>query len=958
MKLEDFFTSTAMKVGLASPARVQELIAGMKEKNCVVKNVGDSTRLWVAVASTIAATESKECLDLFLQLDGLCFINRWLKDAQTFANEESACFLEEAISALLQVVEKLQIDDERLVSSGICVTVQGLLSYTSLKVQDKARSLLNSWKIKNVDIESMDVENAAAYDDADSTSECSKSDFNAIHVDQKSNGTEKENVKLTNDRKCSHVTSGHADIKDKHPESVASPVKLDSVIKHPSVKEKILCSLDGNSNAQILAAPKQSANVVVSVKRELGTLPVDVNKGKGKASSFWGESDGRIPLSGTHFTAVVTRPDVSTYDRREGVPVKTSSFDHINRPVVRPTNEPMWEDLGKKNGRNFEQKGSNQGIGSALMETIDQETADSRIEGVGVSKVDEVMRQQRNKDRLSTESSKYESSTANSESSDSIRQTEDTDIEDDASDALYLVLDELTRHLAGEIEQSSSSSSSSSSASSCTSSEFIFKAPELEINSAINKCRTIENVSPAASENSPLNSSATTKIDPKNPLKDFESSQLGHTVKEPRSNTDCSQEFDLNREFSSEDVDKNQGDGFKNPASRDVVAPGMLTAPLKFEESLGCKGSASTSAFRPASPRRTSDSVRVLAGEGTSSGSRKGEEFLDIDLNGKSGDDRVVNHMSGKENQMLPVLALGKCSFELHSKQSEMLQFDLNHADEDKNAPASQWNVNGLLFGSQNCQRSPSPASSSRIQPSAGNFDLNNNPSKCHDPPNMHPFMLGSSSNSKVNPYFGRQENSEVSIFGTKNTSTFPPQTSLHFQNGRTAEPSIDANLVSGPPMGLGPAVPYPLSLCGYNGFPMAPAMSSSSAPICGPAGPIPNVSDTRVAPFTPQIICTASTVPSSYCQPSLVMNMLWATPAPNLATPLRPDVDLSSAYPIDIRSRDPAYVQQLCIPSQSEPEDNKLSDNFKPLSSEASGGKRKEPQSGFELFPTNYKHH
>lgn len=88
MTLEDFFTLTEMKDGLTALGRVKELVNVMqKEKDCIVKNVGDATRQWSTVASTIAATEDKDCLDLFVQLEGLWFIDRWLKDAQKFGND-------------------------------------------------------------------------------------------------------------------------------------------------------------------------------------------------------------------------------------------------------------------------------------------------------------------------------------------------------------------------------------------------------------------------------------------------------------------------------------------------------------------------------------------------------------------------------------------------------------------------------------------------------------------------------------------------------------------------------------------------------------------------------------------------------------------------------------------------------------------------------------------------------
>lgn len=67
MTLDDFFTLTEMNNGLTAPSRVRELMAIMqKERDCIAKNAADSTRQWSAVANVIAATENKDCLDLFL----------------------------------------------------------------------------------------------------------------------------------------------------------------------------------------------------------------------------------------------------------------------------------------------------------------------------------------------------------------------------------------------------------------------------------------------------------------------------------------------------------------------------------------------------------------------------------------------------------------------------------------------------------------------------------------------------------------------------------------------------------------------------------------------------------------------------------------------------------------------------------------------------------------------------
>ncbi|XP_010246826.1 PREDICTED: uncharacterized protein LOC104590021 [Nelumbo nucifera] len=145
MTLEDFFTLTEMKDGLTAPARVEELVSMIKENDLPGKNVREAARQWCTVASTLAATENKDCLNRFIHLDGLHFLNQWLHEVQKFSNDKSDSSAEESVTALLGALEKLPIDKEKSVSSGIGVTVNHLFSHHSFKVQDRARALIDGW---------------------------------------------------------------------------------------------------------------------------------------------------------------------------------------------------------------------------------------------------------------------------------------------------------------------------------------------------------------------------------------------------------------------------------------------------------------------------------------------------------------------------------------------------------------------------------------------------------------------------------------------------------------------------------------------------------------------------------------------------------------------------------------------------------------------------------------------
>ncbi|KNA17633.1 hypothetical protein SOVF_077940 [Spinacia oleracea] len=985
MTLEDFFTLTEMKDGFTAPARVEELITVMqKEKDSLVKSVGDATRQWAAVAGTIAATENKECLDLFIQLDGLCFINRWLKDAQTFPDEVSDCFVEEALSALLQAVEKLQVDSEKLASSGICITVKSLFSYKSPKVQDKARALFDSWRAKDVELKSMDAEKAPIYtdpksDNQDPESQSTTNDTSTTRsaADQKFEGAEGSKVESSSDQDGFQITSNHADTTAACPDVIASPAKKES-IGGDLVRGEV-CPSDGMLDSKYVATPKQNTDGVISEALKHEPLTEDAkheNKcellpdrsGNSKVVSASGVSDGKDISLGTDAKTAeedVAKPDMGANDVKDESQMKVMSACDTNRPLKESSN--VMDDSEQQNGLE-------QDDGSALEESKNQAATLSRLDDL--DEHNELKRFRQSERRYLGNSCDFTRLAKNSRSTDIIRQTRDMDLEDGTVDALEvarLVAKEVEREVVGYYEQSASSASSSSSSSDRISRggirqqdspKSINAEQDLQIDGPMNQLSVTENA-PDASAKVPLMSSANIEVNPKDHTQDMES-LVTDVAREPECNPEKSfWEFDLNQEFSSEDADQ-QLDTSSNPvsvvsASRAVVASGMPAGPLQFEGSLGWKGSAATSAFRPASPRRTSDSDRALSGGGTSSGSRQRQDFIDFDLNvAERGDDKIFNPVLGlgKQKQMLPSLPSGESSVELSPKRSQRLKLDLNQTEDDGGLPAQyEWKMSGPMFRPQNCQRSPSPASSSScMQPSMRNFDLNDNLFNCNDSSDQLPFL------GKVNPCMGPPDDTVISILGTKvKRNAIPPQTQLPFLNGTASEPLMDASLLRGGPlMGLGPTVPYPQSVYGYNGLAMGSAVSLASAQIYRPGGPIPYVFDSRGAPFLPQMLGSASTFPSTYCQSPLVMNMMGATPGPTLAGPLRPSFDLNSGYanPVEAGNHDHSFFRPLFVPhAQGRPTEEQLRDSFRALGSGSNGGKRKEPDSGWELYPTNYKH-
>ncbi|CAI9301946.1 unnamed protein product [Lactuca saligna] len=126
MALEDFFTSIELKNGLTSPERVNNLITAMqKDQDSIVNNLDEATQQWSTVARTIAATEDHNCLNLFIDLNGLSFIDKWLK------NDADGILFEESTIEFLRALEKLQIDNQKSLDSGIGKTMQNLVNHVS-----------------------------------------------------------------------------------------------------------------------------------------------------------------------------------------------------------------------------------------------------------------------------------------------------------------------------------------------------------------------------------------------------------------------------------------------------------------------------------------------------------------------------------------------------------------------------------------------------------------------------------------------------------------------------------------------------------------------------------------------------------------------------------------------------------------------------------------------------------
>ncbi|KAK9270809.1 hypothetical protein L1049_026394 [Liquidambar formosana] len=1030
MTLEDFFTLTEIKDGLTAPGRVEELVTVMqKEKDYVVKNVGDATSKWSTVASTIAATENKDCLDLFIRLDGLWFIDRWLKDAQKFGNDISDSFVEESITALLRALEKLHIDNEKSISSGIWITVKNLLGHNSSRVQERARVLFDSWKqCRDGDAVHQDLVKVEACCDDDGTtvgakhagesawSECcameSKGSANEgslkepsrdeILPSRSSDGqpesVEDVHIETCNNPVSSLITLDCADIKDGSPDALGSSAVLDPVQENLPIKaESPSCPVDGTTPVETGGSPvlKQAT---VEGKLDVSKLNELTDDGKqtdkiNSSPEQLGEMD--IPSASSTLEPRAVSSSASAANAEEtttepalqnNIDTKDGDFCLESAPLVDERtsvseaknekdnngvlNHCTNELVVKSTGQGSDCYSSGNECTSGRPE--DPEASFSRMEDIGA--VDDDKEHASDGDEDLTNASDFSKPAMGSKGSNVIDKRSDIELEYDMVDALE-VARQVAKEVVGDYREPFGSSSSEKS------SEGLIGQPGSpdSINGKHSQSSEAQpKEAPAgqnhSAESSPkgerhLFNSDNRDTELENCIHDIESSQATEMAQKLEVNPEkgtC--DFDLNQEICSDDVDR-PVNPISTPvsvvsASRAAAVPGLPVAPLQFEGTLGWKGSAATSAFRPASPRRIPDGgEKVLSVGGSSSSSKQRQDCLDIDLNvAEGGDDRNADLILGKQIPVSSGLPSGESSVEASPRRSERLKLDLNRIGDDGDAPPMDWRMEGRLFYHRNGHRSPSPASSSSsMQPCMRNIDLNDRPSIQNDSSDQQPY-LGKSSSQYVNAYGGlKPVDPVISIMGRRvevNRKDIVPTTSF-LPNGKALEPAMDGSVGrTGGVLGVGPTGSYAHhSIFGFNGLTAGPTMSFTSA-MYGSGGSIPCMVDSRGTPVVPQIVSSASAVPPSYSQPPFIMSMTGTPPGLNGAGPSRPHFDLNSGFMIEGGNRDSGSLRQLFIPGQGRLMEEPLRANPQPSSSSGIGGKRKEPDSGLETYPFNYKHH
>ncbi|KAJ6731083.1 TRANSCRIPTION ELONGATION FACTOR (TFIIS) FAMILY PROTEIN [Salix viminalis] len=926
-----------MKDGLTAPSRVHELVAVMqKEKPSVLNNVGDSTRQWAAVASTIAATENKDCLDLFVNLDGLLFIDRWLKIAQKFSNETSEGAAEESITAFLRALEKLQIDKERSISSGVWGTVNNLLNHNSSRVQDRARALFDSWKLDEVsDAIRHDVQSVGASDDVRMNgSEAGKTECVVVKVPLSNGSADVENNadERTGDESLQSRNSNCLQEESMQDVQIQTNDCDDLILDHRNLEDRIQVpltaavdrSLDPLTTAVVSKSDQESLSlkekhqessaVEETVSTEPDSEAPKMLTDKSAASSK--VEPGAISLSHVAVIAkeIVPEPDLqNNVDGKEdncctstsassdvAIPVSTSK---VGTDEAENRNQCQTPTLisGAEDGDFSPDPPQHLSDNKITLEKLDNSgSLFSRMED-GASDDD-----RKHSSDEAVDNSDFSKPTTDKRSPDLIgRRRSGIELEYGIVDALEVarqVAQEVEREVVDYREQSCSSSSDKileSGIKQPGSPDSINGEQDLsaEIPPENVPARQNQSSETCAEQEGRVIDSSNLENEAENGMHDLESSQVTQVAQEPEVNAE------------------------KCLSSRAAAASGSPAAPLQFEGTLGWRGSAATSAFRPASPRKTADGDKTVEAVVSSSCSKQRQVCLDIDLNvTEGGEEKVVDFILSRQIPVSSGFHSGESSLEVGSRRPERPNLDLNRTSDDGDAFLTDLRIQGRPFYPQNGHRSPSPASSSSsMQPSLRNFDLNDRPFFHND--SLDQGLYHSKSSQTASAYGGFKPGDPVfSILGTR--VEVSNRTEVDKKDFIQQAPSL-------------PNSNKPLEPC--NGaLPTAPAMSIPSA-MYGSTGSIPYMVDSRGAPVMPQIMGSAPSVPP-YSQQPFMMSMSGAPLGLNGAGPSRPSLDLNSGFAMEGGST--GGLRQLFMPGQG---------NSQPSSSSGVGGKRKEPDRGWE---------
>ncbi|VVB17806.1 unnamed protein product [Arabis nemorensis] len=450
------------------------------------------------------------------------------------------------------------------------------------------------------------------------------------------------------------------------------------------------------------------------------------------------------------------------------------------------------------------------------------------------------------------------------------------------------------------------------------------------------------------------------------------------------SEMDARVEFDLNEGFNGDDTRNGNLNNFSGslalaptpllpcrlPASITVAAAAKgAFVPrddlLRNKATVGWRGSAATSAFRPAEPRKAQEVVplgmnNVSSSDASTTAGKQTKTFLDFDLN--VPDERVLEDLASQRSAN-------------PTNSSGCLDLDLNKVDDptDMNnytissshrADSSFQQANLSSGGRRDFDLNDGPAVDDVNVESSMVFSQHSRSGLASQPMISGIRMNGENIAAGFSSWFPAANNyaamSIPQVLPERGNQPFPVITSNGLQRmiGPTSGvSSFTPDMYGGPVLLSSPAVSYPPTAFQYPGFPFGTSFPLSSANFSGASTPYMDSSTSGRLCFPPvnsQILGPGVAIPSNYPRPYVVNlpngSSNGVVPDNNSAKWFRSGLDLNSGpggHETDGRE-EATLVQRQVSSSGSLPSKDDQARMY-----QMSGGalKRKEPDGGWDGY-------
>ncbi|KAL0912627.1 hypothetical protein M5K25_018611 [Dendrobium thyrsiflorum] len=979
MTLEDFFTLTEMKNGLTTCARVEELICVMQKLSCVTNNVGDAARQWSTAARTLASTQNKECLTLFVHLNGLGFLNHWLQEADKCSKDVADG--EELINTLIGSLDKLPMNPEKLRSSGIFTTVEKLFGHTNVNIKERARMLFDKWNNRTAnDNGCQEIEKDGSYPVGNFKT---SSDIPSIEVKHTVEEVVDNSFAQTSDEGSCKVGSGRIQNL-----LVTSDNDLQS----------------GNADDVKCSTPSQTFPMLSSIENEHHTLPPTTLVSDSGQENFSVQEGNFIPKAGMVFSTATASPEIQVKDDdpcnasarndikaevnkgrgdsrefRETSNVLSSSglsvsSDTKNSKVVRSASCNLTLNEGKSTLSDTKETlhrcASVDGAWPEYLKTMKQVKSGEHdsTDLLGSSKGSSCRKEasentgdidDSNEPNLNTcegvDTLMYDnpSKTLKDQATREMEKSSDSEPESGEMDAL-----EIARLVAIEVEREvvdyreelcSSSPEASSNEVMNTGSPCIDEGKqgppirgEANGNELVPINEVCDVVSSPKDDNQML---AEFAINPSKQDQILESQNGAAVFQGSKAGSEMGKfDFDLNEDACTEDIDcavnpvhpsnlVNLSAPIAVSASKG--APLFPTTPLCFEGGLGWRGSAATSAFRPASPRRAFDV------EKSESGSKYKSNLIELDLNVTDCENYLpVDAASIKEVPVSSGMPSWNSSSEVSSLRTEKIKLDLNSFGEDEATP-SQSPLIKHHFLNRGQSSSPASSSASLRHTPRKNFDLNDN---------LFSSDAAVSKNINLskpaNPNGVKTEDPVITIMGSRMSLERRADTNQTHQSYIANGLSFDSTLPNG-----GPMLPYPHQIPhpSYGYFAPGTGMAIPFQPAVYGIGNIPHMVDSRGATVVPQLLSAAGANGTPLATLPYLMNITNTPSSSNGGGPSQPALDLNfGIMQMETGTAEMGNMKHPLMPGHPSLMEEQINGNSL---------KRKEPDSGWEPYSFGYKH-